>query len=61
MASIADGINTVISDDDLVDIYTLGGICLYTQKPFADARAALRPGTYVVVCGNISHKVKIGQ
>ena len=50
---------TVIADDDLVDVYTPSGICLYVGKPYVAARALLRPGTYIIVQGNTSRKVRI--
>ncbi|MBR6981063.1 MAG: hypothetical protein IKH88_14685, partial [Prevotella sp.] len=60
VSAITNGIGTAIAPDALVDIYTLSGIRLHTRKPFAAARASLRPGTYIVVYGNISRKIRIG-
>ena len=57
--AVAAGIHTAIADDDQVDVYTTSGVCLYSRKPFAAARAALRPGTYVVVSGSTSRKIRI--
>lgn len=48
-----------IGADCLVDVYTTGGICLYTRKPYADVRALLVPGTYIVVDANGSRKMRI--
>ncbi len=59
VSSIANHIDAVIADNDLVDVYTVGGTCLFTRKPYAEARASLRRGTYVVIHGNLSHKIVI--
>ena len=59
VTAISDGIDAVIADDDLVDVYTTGGICLHSHKPFATARKALRPGTYIVVRGHETRKIRI--
>jgi hypothetical protein len=48
VTAIASVINVVISPETLVDVYTLGGICLYVQMPYAVVRGLLRPGSYVV-------------
>ena len=59
VSSIVNHIDAVIADNDLVDVYTVGGTCLFTRKPYAEARASLRRGTYVVIHGNLSHKIVI--
>ena len=59
VSAITDVVGTVIADDDLVDIYTTSGVCLYVRKPYAAARAALRPGTYIVVRGSTSSKIRV--
>ncbi len=59
VSSIANHIDAVIADNDLVDVYTVGGTCLFTRKPYAEARASLHRGTYVVIHGNLSHKIVI--
>ena len=59
VTAIINAIDAIIADDDLVDIYTISGICLHAHKPYAAARASLRPGTYIVVSGNKSRKIRI--
>lgn len=59
VTAIVNSIGSVIADNDLVDVYTLSGTCLFTRKPYAAARASLRRGTYIVVRGNISRKVVV--
>ncbi|MBO4851332.1 MAG: cellulosome protein [Prevotella sp.] len=59
VTAIASTVDAIIAADDLVDIYTTNGICLHTRKPFAAARATLSPGTYIVVHGNASKKIRI--
>ena len=57
VTGMANAIDTIIADDDLVDIYTTSGICLFSRKPYTAARASLTPGTYIVVHGKVSRKI----
>ncbi len=59
VTAIVNNIDVVFADNDLVDIHTVGGTCLFTRKPYAAARASLRRGTYIVVRGNVSRKIII--
>jgi len=59
VTAVADGVSQLIADDALVDIYTTGGLILCKNKPYAEARASLRPGTYIVTHGNSSSKIRI--
>lgn len=59
VTAITSVINVVISPESLVDVYTLGGICLYVQMPYAVVRSLLRPGTYVVKGNNTSQIIRI--
>ena len=59
VAAIASGIHVVIAPEALVDVYTVGGICLYTQMPYAAVRGLLRSGTYVVKGDNTSQIIRI--
>jgi hypothetical protein len=56
--AIATGI-AAITADELVDVYTLSGIRLYSRKPYAELRALLPADTYVIVTANTSHVIKI--
>lgn len=57
--AVTSNIHTAIAADELVDIYTAAGTCLYTRKPYAQVRASLTPGVYVLVSGNRSYKIRI--
>ena len=59
VVAITDGINTAIAPDALVDVYTLSGILLATQQPYATVQTTLLPGTYIVNLNNKSQKVII--
>ena len=59
VSAITDAVGTVIAPDELVDVYTTGGVCLSVRKPYAAARASLRPGTYIVVRGKTSSKIRV--
>ena len=59
VTAITSVINVVISPETLVDVYTLGGICLYVQMPYTVVRSLLRPGTYVVKGSNTSQIIRL--
>ena len=59
VTAITDGISTAIAPDALVDVYTLSGILLATQQPYATVQTTLLPGTYIVNLNNKSQKVII--
>jgi hypothetical protein len=57
--AISNGINAIITPETMVDVYTVGGICLYTKTPYTTVRGLLRSGTYVIKGGNTSQIIKI--
>ena len=59
VAAITDGISTTITPDALVDIYTLSGIRVVTQQPYATVITKLLSGTYIVTHNNKSQKIII--
>ncbi len=59
VAAITNAVDAVIAADDLVDVYTTSGICLFLRQPYAAVRTSLSPGIYVILRGNVSRKIRI--
>jgi hypothetical protein len=59
VTATTNAISSIVADDELVDVYTTTGVCLYERKPYAVIRALLRPGIYAIVHDNMTHKVRI--
>ena len=49
VADITNGMDTIISPEALVDIYTMSGIRVVFQQPYAKVRELLTSGTYIMV------------
>jgi hypothetical protein len=51
--------DTIISPEALVDIYTMSGIRVVFQQPYAKVRELLTSGTYIMVKDHTSQKIII--
>ena len=59
VADITNGMDTIISPEALVDIYTMSGIRVVFQQPYAKVRELLTSGTYIMVKDHTSQKIII--